>query len=53
MSVHTFLTGVRGIFGPIGAYALLSYLPMLVITRSAAVAMLISTLMFAWIGRRM
>jgi MFS family permease len=52
MSVHTFLTGVRGILGPIGAYALLAYLPMLTITYTAVAMMLASTLLFAWIGRQ-
>ena len=51
MAVHTFLTGVRGLAGPLTAYALLGRIPVLGIAYGAAGSILLSLLLFAWLAR--
>lgn len=51
MAVHTFLTGVRGLAGPLSSYALLGWLPLVTIAHGAAGLILLSLLLFAWMAR--
>jgi MFS family permease len=51
MAVHGFLTGVRGLFGPIAAYALIERFPLVSVTRIGVFLILLSALLFARIHR--
>lgn len=52
MAVHTFLTGLRGIAGPLAAYALLQVLPLVGVAYGGLALVLVSILLFGWIARR-
>jgi MFS family permease len=51
MAVHTFLTGVRGILGPIAAYQLIERLPLVSVTQMGVALILVSALLFSGLQR--
>ena len=52
MSVHSSLTGIRGLLGPIIAYAAIDFVGLELMTHIAAGLIMVSIGIFAWIMRR-
>lgn len=52
MAVHTFLTGIRGLAGPMTAYALLGRLPLVSVAHGGVALILLSMVLFGWIARQ-